>query len=320
MKKFLLIGIVLAVPLYLTNFVFAQDKEEKKEVKITVKDEGGGPTYNVEVITDKDGQKKVIKKSYNSLEEMESDSTISIHVSGDKEKRFDIKIEALPEDFEWIETADSVDHKVIKTEGGNFLFINGDEKDDEHMIKFFSDADSNKMVHKYEIKIVKEGELSEDRIDIKKDMLILRDDEGNVSIRQGGKDEKMVWISDENKKAKKIMISKSEISKASISDISPGDEDFSDFSLEGIPSLSLKNINYYPNPNEGEFTLTFTGSKKPVIVRILDHKGNLMYEENVENFSGTFNKVVNVKSFDRGVYLLQIHQQGKALSKKLKLE
>ena len=94
MKKFLLIGIVLAVPLYLTNFVFAQDKEEKKEVKITVKDEGEGPTYNVEVITDKDGQKKVIKKTYNSLEEMESDSTISIHVSGDKEKRFDIFIKS----------------------------------------------------------------------------------------------------------------------------------------------------------------------------------------------------------------------------------
>lgn len=79
-------------------------------------------------------------------------------------------------------------------------------------------------------------------------------------------------------------------------------------------------INYYPNPNAGEFTLTFSGPKKPVIIRILDEKGNLMYEENQQNFSGYYNRVLNVKKFNRGKYLLQIHQQGKALNKKLILE
>ncbi len=320
MKKSLILGIVLALPLYMTNFVFAQDKEEKKEIKITVKDEGQGSEYEVEVITDKEGQKKVFKRSYSSLEEMESDSTISVHVKEANGKQFDIKIEELPDDFKWLESADSADHKIIKSKDGNFIFIHGDEDDIEHRLRYFTDSDSNKMVHKYEIKILKDGESSEDLKEIEKDILILKEGEGNFSINEGGKDERMVWIGDENKKTKKIMIRKSVINKASISDYSPGDEDFPDFNLNGITALSLKNINYYPNPNEGEFTLTFSGSKKPVVVRILDQKGNLMYEDDVKNFTGIFNKVLNVKSFDKGIYLLQIHQQGKVLNRKLTLE
>ena len=57
-----------------------------------------------------------------------------------------------------------------------------------------------------------------------------------------------------------------------------------------------------------------------MIVRILDIKGNLKIEENIENFNGTFNQVLNVKHFEKGSYLLQIFQQDKVLNRKLVLE
>lgn len=162
----------------------------------------------------------------------------------------------------------------------------------------------------------KEGETVDIKIDeISEDM---------EWVQLGDEDDVLVWVDEDgHKKIKKTYHVKKEkdaLSTASIEPIVSGDADFSSFNLSGMPELVLKSMNYYPNPNEGEFTLTFTGSKKPVIVRILDIKGNLKMEENIEDFNGTFNQVLNVKHFNKGSYLLQIFQQDKVLNRKLILE
>jgi hypothetical protein len=87
-----------------------------------------------------------------------------------------------------------------------------------------------------------------------------------------------------------------------------------------MSELVLKLLNYYPNPSEGEFTLAFSDTKRPVIIRILDIKGNLILKKNIPEFSGTFNEVLNVKSFDKDDYLLQIFQRDKVLNRKLILK
>jgi hypothetical protein len=134
----------------------------------------------------------------------------------------------------------------------------------------------------------------------------------------------MVWVDEKGNRTleKKIHLSsgKKSFNTATIATISPGEDDFSTFNLSGMPELVLKSLNYYPNPNEGEFTLAFNGSRKPIIVRILDLNGNLKFERSIQDFSGTFNEVLNVKKFDKGTYLLQIFQQNKVLNRKLTLE
>jgi hypothetical protein len=108
--------------------------------------------------------------------------------------------------------------------------------------------------------------------------------------------------------------------EAKINDISMNDAEFSDFGLEDLRQLKLKSLNYFPNPNEGEFNLAFTGKRKPVIVRILDPGGNLKYENAISDFDGNFSRMINLKSFEPGTYLLQIHQQGKVLNRKITVD
>jgi hypothetical protein len=297
--------------------LIAQDQEKlkKQEIQIRVDGNNQDKAYHVKVVTDEDGTRKEYEKTYGSLEEMESDSSISIHVTGDQDKTFNIKVDKLPEDFEWVEASDSAAHKVIKTKGGNFVFIN----EDEPMLKIISDGDSSK-TETYEIRITKEGDSLEGVNEIRKEILVLKDDEGNISIHPEGEENEMIWMENGSKTIQKINVRKSVISQASIQDLIPGDRDFPDFNIASIPELTLKSLNYYPNPSEGEFTLSFSGPKKPIILRILDPKGNLKYEEEINDFSGYYNQVINVKKYNKGNYLLQIHQQGKVLNKKLILE
>jgi len=98
------------------------------------------------------------------------------------------------------------------------------------------------------------------------------------------------------------------------------DEKWAGFNLGSMPGLTLKSLNYFPNPSEGQFTLAFTAGKKPVTVRILDQKGNLQFESKKEDFDGNFNEMINLKDLDRGTYLMQIFQQGKVLNKEIELK
>lgn len=174
----------------------------------------------------------------------------------------------------------------------------------------------------------KEGNITMKLSDKGSGVMVFTSEEGetvDIKIDEISEDIEWVQVGDEegHKKIKKtyhVIKEKAAFSTASIEPIVSGDPDFSSFNLSGMPELALKSMNYYPNPNEGEFTLTFTGSKKPVIVRILDIKGNLKMEENIEDFNGTFNQVLNVKHFNKGSYLLQIFQQDKVLNRKLILE
>jgi hypothetical protein len=217
----------------------------------------------------------------------------------------------MSEDFEWTSEGD---HKVIKTPGGKMMF-------------FHSDAgDSNHMEMKYKVIVMSDGDDVDVDIIEDKDVFILKDEDGNITMNhviEG--DDIMVWVDkDGNKTIKKTVKIKKKssrnFSQAFIEDINLNDEEFASFNLAGLPVLTLKSLNYYPNPNEGEFTLAFTGSKKTVIVRVLDQKGNLKLERNIEDFRGSFNEVINLKHLDKGSYLLQIFQQGKVANKKLILK
>lgn len=317
MKSF--IHLIILGLLINSGTLAAQSREKSKTQEIQIQvDNNQDKSYHVKVVTEEDGTSKVFEKTYGSLEEMKSDSTLSIQVSGDQDSTFNIKVEKLPEDLEWIEALESADHQMIKTEEGNFIFFN--KNNGEPIVNYFSDADSGKTSQTYEIRIRKEGESPERMEEIKKNIFVLKDEEGNISTPLGDEENEIILRKNGKTKIKKIEVRKSSIKKANILDLSSSDEDFSDFNITGIPALSLKRMNYYPNPNEGEFTLTFSGPKKPVIVRILDQKGNLMFEEQLNDFKGYYNQVINVKTYPRGHYLMQVYQQGKVLNKKLILQ
>jgi len=324
-----------------------KNKTIQKEVKVIINDDSGDPQFMVETTTTEDGEKKMVKKTYNSLEEMKADSTIEVFGAPDEDGNFtmklgdkssgvrvytnedgekiDIKIDEITEEMEWIEEDNEDGHKVIISSGGKIMIFKGDEDDSGNSFYYnIEEGDSNKIVKRYEVKVIKDGEDVDHKIHEYKDVFILTDGEGNMTMHEGIPEEVLVWVDEEGNKSMSRTfnrkIGKTAISKASIEPVGVDDAEFSSFNLAAMPELVLKSMNYYPNPNEGEFTLAFSGSKKPVIVRIIDLKGNLMLEENINDFNGTFNEVINVKPFDKGTYLLQIFQQDKVLNRKLILE
>ncbi len=89
-----------------------------------------------------------------------------------------------------------------------------------------------------------------------------------------------------------------------------------------LPDESLRiNLKQYPNPTAGKFTVSFdTPEKGTLNVRIADSVGKLVFNETLDNFSGQYQKELDLSDNAKGVYFLQIVQNGKTLNKKIILE
>lgn len=334
------------------NNTFSQDSTDvkhktiEKEVKVTVEDENGSSVYHVETTTTEDGEKKVIKKKYDSLEEMQTDSGMDFESIGDDEsylsmklndkgikvivytqedgETFEVEMDELPEDMDWVEKKED-GHKVIESSGGRMMFFSEGEDDSDQVFSFGTHSgDSDHVVKHYKVKVISDEDESGQKILKHENVFVIKDEDGNITMNPGDKEQVKVWVDEEGNKSvrRSVIVKKKEasFSEARIEPAFPGDESLADFNLSEVPELSLKHINYYPNPNRGEFTLTFSATKKPVIVRILDMNGNMRLERNMEDFEGTFNQVLNVRDLEKGTYLLQIFQKEKVLNRKLILE
>jgi len=67
----------------------------------------------------------------------------------------------------------------------------------------------------------------------------------------------------------------------------------------------------YPNPNDGKFNLNFNlKNKADAEVTVYDTQGKQVYSEKLPNFSGDYNKAIDISSNTKGVYFVKI-QQGK---------
>jgi len=84
--------------------------------------------------------------------------------------------------------------------------------------------------------------------------------------------------------------------------------------------LKLEEVDYYPNPSEGQFTLRFTGKKVPTEVKIIDMMGQEVFRENISDFGGSYDKKIDLSEKDAGVYILQVIQNDKSWSKKVVVE
>ncbi|QQS31222.1 MAG: PDZ domain-containing protein [Sphingobacteriales bacterium] len=86
-------------------------------------------------------------------------------------------------------------------------------------------------------------------------------------------------------------------------------------------ALGINNLSLFPNPNQGQFTLSFdAASNQPTSVRISDLSGREIYREDITNIEGNYTKELDISSNSEGIYFLQIVQGDKILVKKLLLQ
>ncbi len=79
--------------------------------------------------------------------------------------------------------------------------------------------------------------------------------------------------------------------------------------VTGISEANVQssNILLYPNPNNGQFTLTFTTVEiSDYTIQLNDVNGKIVYKNELTNFSGSFNKEFDITKSGKGEYFLSI--------------
>ena len=82
---------------------------------------------------------------------------------------------------------------------------------------------------------------------------------------------------------------------------------------EGInlkKTLSLNDIQIYPNPSDGLIRLKFDGAAGATTLRLTTIRGKKLYEEKLDDFKGSFDKEISIKRYPKGAILLSIEQNG----------
>src|SRR5690606_28795897 len=87
-----------------------------------------------------------------------------------------------------------------------------------------------------------------------------------------------------------------------------------------VEEHQLDNLSIYPNPNNGSFNVSFVpASPEPVIIQVYDLRGRRIFNTKYEP-TGVFNEVVNLQSAQSSMYLLNISNGDKMVTKKILVE
>ena len=88
--------------------------------------------------------------------------------------------------------------------------------------------------------------------------------------------------------------------------------------LEG--GVSIMNLDVYPNPSIDVFNICFSSDvKQDLNIRILSLLGDEVYNENKEQFIGEYTKKINLYSFDKGIYFLEVETSKEIVVRKVVL-
>ncbi len=85
--------------------------------------------------------------------------------------------------------------------------------------------------------------------------------------------------------------------------------------------LSVNNMNFYPNPGNGRFNLSFDLPEKGnTVISIFNVEGKSVYEETLNNFQGHYQKEIDISAQPKGAYFVRLQQNEHASLKKIILE
>jgi hypothetical protein len=84
---------------------------------------------------------------------------------------------------------------------------------------------------------------------------------------------------------------------------------------------TINNLDVYPNPSRDIFNVTFTSEDvQDLDVRIINVIGEVVYTENLNKFVGEYTKQVDLATYTKGVYFLEITTDNGVINKKLILQ
>ena len=317
------------------NLIIIQQKDgdedtiiynSKKVVKIKSKDGDDHVTIKMEgdddqkmIWIDENGSKteltdEKIEKMISEVEVTTSggdkETVDVIIMEGDDNRKTEVEVEVKKE-IDALGEEKIIEKKVWVTKDGKKIEL---DDDDAYEIKTEGDT--------FTIKVDRESMDSEDFSDEKFDgdnvMVYRNKAEGEPGMNQ------MMNINIDEKNGEqfiKIDIKRSNSVKVMISEILQDDASLSDIDYSLKNNLKPSKLNYFPNPNNGRFTLDFTlDQKEEVTVVVMDILGKEVYKEKLLDFQGNYDNQIDLSGKEKGIYILQISQKKKMLTRKILIE
>lgn len=82
--------------------------------------------------------------------------------------------------------------------------------------------------------------------------------------------------------------------------------------------MDITELNFYPNPSNGMFRLSFTATENTSLnIRIVDATGKQVFTDLLDNFTGEYNRSIDISDNPQGLYLLQLIQDDMQYVKKI---
>ncbi len=88
-----------------------------------------------------------------------------------------------------------------------------------------------------------------------------------------------------------------------------------------VESANKSEINLYPNPNDGKFSIRFHADKKAELhIKIYNAQGKEVYSETLKDFSGDYSNQFDLSGKGKGNYIIKISQGTKTMTEKFVIE
>lgn len=111
------------------------------------------------------------------------------------------------------------------------------------------------------------------------------------------------------------------ISRVKVMIHSAKEEDKKVVGTENMEGLELRDISFYPNPSDGRFDVELESrSDAPVQVIIVDENGNEVYNRVGKPKDGQYDFSVDLTREGKGIYIMKLVQNNKALTKRVVIE
>jgi subtilisin-like proprotein convertase family protein len=87
-----------------------------------------------------------------------------------------------------------------------------------------------------------------------------------------------------------------------------------------VNESALQNFSLYPNPNKGNFTISFnSNSSNKINVSVFDIRGRNIYSNDYQN-NGFFNENIQLNAFQSGIYLVKVQDGDQQITRKIIIE
>lgn len=271
----------------------AQDKPKKNRIKITV---------------EKDGKKETIDEEFEG--EMPAALKERLEKLGvDADEKTNSALRSKIQNIEIIRSFDGEKIRFLSDsamKGHKFHFLDGDKD-----IRILMDSTKGHKFHFFH----GDGNVT---FDSNPNLFNRPLDEKTLdSLKERIKNgEQIYWNSGNGHK--KIVIFK----KVRITDVEKGDKNAPARSEDGKPfGKDMTDLTLYPNPTDGELNINFSLKEKgDTKITLTDGAGREVYKETIKDFSGTYQKAINLSSEGKGMYFLSVEQGRKVMTKKIVLE